>query len=468
MFGSLRLRLYLSYLLVILLTLGLAGLAFSLLLRGYRERLAVGTLREVVRPVQFLVEGNPGRLRGMLGAIQLEARSSDVVLWFLGADGRIVIDGSADQRYLNQTLAVPLDSFRRPRDIYQGTVRTADGQEWLIVASPVSRPSVRQQLGVVAVAAAIPKSAIGGPLQDITPYLLGAGGVGFVAALLTGFLLSRSLSRPLERMTEAASRVAAGDYAVQVPVEGPVEARRLAVSFNQMTAAVRRSQQTLRDFLANVSHELKTPLTAIRGFAQAMVDGTLADREGLERAARVIEAESRRVLHLVQEILDLSRLEAGQTQMLRSAVDVGELLRHVAEVFSLRAEESGVRLEVQADGAGAVRGDFDRLEQVFGNLLDNAFRHTPAGGLVRLTARPLTDGRVEIAVADSGEGMPPEALSHIFDRFYQVNGSPRRGTGLGLAISREIVHAHGGEIRAESIQGVGTRFIVTLPAADAA
>jgi len=269
-------------------------------------------------------------------------------------------------------------------------------------------------------------------------------------------------------------------------VQGPAEARTLAENFNRMTEAVQGSQQTLRDFLANVSHELKTPLTSIRGFSQALRDGTITEPEGEERAARVIEDESRRLLHLVEELLDLSRIESGQESMKRAPVPVDELFAHCAEVFSLRSQETGVSLEVESGDAPPVLGDFDRLEQVLGNLLDNAFRHTPAGGSVRLSAclagrlarlsgeQAGTDGGawVELSVADSGEGIPPEELARVFDRFYKGDAALRRaqdaagrGTGLGLAISREIVRAHGGEIRAESSPGAGTRFVVTLPAA---
>jgi signal transduction histidine kinase len=265
--------------------------------------------------------------------------------------------------------------------------------------------------------------------------------------------------------------VARGNYHEKVPVQGPTEARTLAENFNRMTDAVRSSQQTLRDFLANVSHELKTPLTSIRGFSQALRDGTITEPEGEERAARVIEDESRRLLHLVEELLDLSRIESGQESMTRAPVPVGELFAHCAEVFSLRSQETGVSLEVETGDVPAVLGDFDRLEQVLGNLLDNAFRHTPGGGSVGLSAR-LSSGPagtagsawVELSVADSGEGIPPEELAHVFDRFYKGD-TAGRGTGLGLAISREIVRAHGGEIRAESSPGAGTRFVVTLPAA---
>src|SRR5207249_7884313 len=145
------------------------------------------------------------------------------------------------------------------------------------------------------------------------------------------------------------------------------------------------SQRTLRQFLANVSHELKTPLTSIRGFSQAMVDGTLDTPEERERAVRVIDSESRRVLHLVEELLDLSRIESGQHRMEMTAVRVSELLGQIGDVFSMRAEDAGVTLDVEMPrGDIAVEADFERIEQVLGNLVDNAFRHTPRGGCIEV------------------------------------------------------------------------------------
>jgi signal transduction histidine kinase len=326
---------------------------------------------------------------------------------------------------------------------------------------------------------ALPKDSAGSVIGDLTPRLLLAALAGLGAAVVVGLVLSRSVYLPLQRVARAAVSVARGNYQEKVPVQGPAEARALAENFNRMTEAVHSSQQTLRDFLANVSHELKTPLTSIRGFSQALRDGTITEQEGQDRAARVIESEARRLLHLVEELLDLSRIESGQQSMNRAPVQVSELFAHCAEVFSLRAQETGVKLEVESGDVPPVLGDFDRLEQVLGNLLDNAFRHTPAGGSVRLSARVSSqrasaagDAWVDLSVADSGEGIPPEELAQVFDRFHKGDRALRRGqdaagrgTGLGLAISREIVRAYGGEIRAESSPRAGTRFVVTLPAA---
>jgi signal transduction histidine kinase len=168
----------------------------------------------------------------------------------------------------------------------------------------------------------------------------------------------------------------------------------------------------------------------------------------------------------VQELLDLSRIESGQVSMQQEDLNIEELFEHVSEVFALRAEETGVGLEVAMNGDKHIRGDFDRLEQVLNNLLDNAFRHTPRGGTVRLASRDLQPGILQLTVADSGCGIPPQDVPHLFERFYRATGARnKKGYGLGLAISREIVRAHGGEIWATSEPDRGTTFVFTLPTA---
>jgi signal transduction histidine kinase len=280
-----------------------------------------------------------------------------------------------------------------------------------------------------------------------------------------GFLFTRSVAAPLRNISRAARSIARGNYAQRVPATGPREVRDLAANFNRMSQDVQRSQQTLRDFLANISHELKTPLTSIRGFSEALLDGTIDDADGIARSARVINGESNRLLRLVQELLDLSRIESGQASMSDDEFALGELLGHVSEVFALRGEETGVKLEMDTAANSRIRGDFDRLEQVLDNLIDNAFRHTPQGGSVRVTANEIGPGTVQVTVADTGRGIAPDDLPHLFERFYRANGTTQPGHGLGLAITREIVRAHGGEIWATSELGHGTTFVFTLPTA---
>ncbi len=233
-----------------------------------------------------------------------------------------------------------------------------------------------------------------------------------------------------------------------------------------MVTQVQTSQQIQKEFLANVSHELKTPLTSIQGFAQAMLDGTVEDSESRDHAAKVIYEETDRLGRLVEDLLDLARLDAGQIEFDRHPVDLSILLQSIVDRMSLSAAEKSVQLERDLDGLAPMIGDGDRLAQVFTNLLDNAIKHTPEGGTVRLHGETEA-GWISIHVDDSGRGIPNEDLSHIFERFYQVDkarrGGKGRGVGLGLAISRQIVEAHGGRLVAQSAIGKGSRFTVQMP-----
>ena len=214
-----------------------------------------------------------------------------------------------------------------------------------------------------------------------------------------------------------------------------------------MAEQVRASQQSQRDFLANVSHDLKTPLTSIQGFAQAITDGAAGDAESVRRSAGVIQDEAQRMSRMVSELLDLARIESGQIVMRREPVHLNAVLRDCVDKLALRAQQTGVKLNAQVpDDLPVVLGDGDRLAQVFTNLLDNALKHTPEGGKVTLAARSLSGSSivrrgktwpagVEVSVSDTGSGIPPEDLGRIFERFYQVDKSrparQRPGAGAG-------------------------------------
>ncbi|MBE9506402.1 MAG: HAMP domain-containing histidine kinase [Chloroflexi bacterium] len=263
-------------------------------------------------------------------------------------------------------------------------------------------------------------------------------------------------------MTFAVAAIAEGNYDQIVPVSGPPELKRLAATFNDMAVRVKLSQQRLRDFVADVSHELRSPLTSIGGFAQALLDGTAEDESTRRRAAQIIADESRRVAAQVDELLDLSRVQSGQISMSRDDLQLSGLVGLCSEVLSTRASDREVTLETDVPEGLCVIGDGDRLEQVIGNLLDNALKHSPPGGTIRVTARAAGMDRVELSVVDEGPGIPPDNLDHVFDRFYQGAGV-RTGAGLGLAIAREIVRAHGGSIRAANGLEKGAVFTVRLP-----
>ncbi|MGH2523883.1 MAG: sensor histidine kinase, partial [Anaerolineales bacterium] len=240
------------------------------------------------------------------------------------------------------------------------------------------------------------------------------------------------------------------------------------LSINAMSKQVLATQQAQRDFLANVSHELKTPLTSIQGFAQAVLDGAVTTPEGLQRSAGIIYDEADRMRRLVEGLLDLARLDAGLRALNRAPLDLRLVLLAVVEKFNLRAREKGVSLHADVPPVlPTLVGDADRLAQVFTNLLDNALEHTPAGNSVTLAAAS-EPGAVVVNVQDTGTGIPRQDLHRIFERFYQVDKSRAArarsgGVGLGLTITKEIVEAHGGSLSVESTVGRGSTFTVRLP-----
>jgi signal transduction histidine kinase len=234
-----------------------------------------------------------------------------------------------------------------------------------------------------------------------------------------------------------------------------------------MANQVSRSHRTLREFLANVSHELKTPLTSVQGFSQAMVDGALQQPEDYKDAARIINDEAIRMRGLVDDLLYLSQAEGGQVVLQEEALNPMDVLRETAERFRRRAELAGVSIEVEPGIAPVITADPRRLEQAVANLVDNAVRHTPSGGHISLGSS-ASNGSVRLSVHNTGSVIPPEAMPHIFERFFQVDPARARAdgnTGLGLAITREIIEAHGGSVSATSSGSAGTEFVISMPLA---
>ncbi|WP_172196213.1 HAMP domain-containing sensor histidine kinase [Saccharibacillus qingshengii] len=248
------------------------------------------------------------------------------------------------------------------------------------------------------------------------------------------------------------------------------EVRGAVAVLRNVTDAV-NMEKMRKDFVANVSHEIRTPLSMMQGYSEALLDGFAASPEEQSELLHVIHDESLRMGRLVKDLLDLARMEAGHTDIARSRVDIGELVERVYRKFAVRAKDGELDFRLERDEGSLVldQADEDRLEQVVTNLLDNAFRHTPAGRRVTIAVKPTIAEQetLTIYVSDEGLGIPAEDVPYIFDRFYKADKARTRavssGTGLGLAIVKNIVDAHGGRIQVESVLGEGTKFRVILP-----
>ncbi|MGI8904726.1 MAG: sensor histidine kinase [Solirubrobacteraceae bacterium] len=290
--------------------------------------------------------------------------------------------------------------------------------------------------------------------------IAGLGGV-LLAAVLS-FLLARRLVRPLRELAQATTRVAAGESGVAVPIRGEDELATLGRSFNGMSVELARAREAQRSFLESVSHELKTPLTSIRGYAEAVGEGAVAPEEG----GRVIELEADRLGRLVQDLLDLARLGRAGFTVAHDRLDLAAVAAAAVQRHLPRARELSVELASSTGAPAWALGDPGRLLQATSNLVENALRLTPAGGTVLVSARGN-----QISVRDSGPGLREDEVPRAFERFYlhdRYRSERPVGSGLGLAIVRELVVAMGGTVEASRPAGGGAEFSLRLPAAEGA
>ena len=291
-----------------------------------------------------------------------------------------------------------------------------------------------------------------------------SGGGALLVALVLGALLVRGITRPLRQLSSASRSIAEGDLDIRVPVRSSDEVGQLAVAFNQMATDLSGAEEARRQQAADIAHELRTPLTVIQGHLEALADGVFsAEPENLEPALE----QARLLARLVEDLRTLSLAEAGRLELAPVIVDVGDWSPGIVAGFRSLAADRGIALELEIDAdLPDVRMDAARMAQVLGNLLDNALRHTPEGGRVDVRVA-RGEGTVVVSVGDTGPGVPPDQLSHLFERFWRGDPSRSRrtgGSGLGLAIARRIVEAHGGRIWAEAIPEGGLRVAFCLPA----
>ena len=338
-------------------------------------------------------------------------------------------------------------------------VRTLQSGRVIVVAAPLSQGGwlvAAQPLREV-------RAAQGGILALLALSLA----FGVVLAVLASGLLARRLAAPIERLRDAARDVARGTWGKQVEVEGEDEVASLARSFNDMSRRVADAYDAQKQFVGDVSHELRTPITAIRGWAGALADGTASGPDQRDRAIAAIAEESRRLGDLTDTLLALADLDAGAVSFRTGPVDARLLFETLMSRHGMTAESAGLVLEVgRVDPGSIMRADLERTLQALSVLVDNALAYTPAGGTVRLSSE-LADGEVYVRVDDSGPGVPPESRAAIFERFKRLDRSRSQaggGSGLGLAICKRLVEIQGGTVSVDDSALGGASFAVRLPA----
>jgi two-component system, OmpR family, sensor kinase len=406
-------------------------------------------LRDIAQDTNLVTNARARRI-----ALQL----TDLRIVLVSPDGTLAAPQSTSNTLPN---GISVDDIR-PKDLLAGSEVSGRRGKTVYLAIPTDR-KIGQTVPVVIATDEVDNSV----LRKLFPLLLLAGVVLLAVTFPVAAWLARRLTRPINTIEGAARRLATGDLSARadVPVATDNELAALATTLNDMASQLEAARGSERAFLLSISHDLRTPLTSIRGYAEALADGTLDDANPADRkrAANVIGAESRRLERLVKDLLDLSRLDSRQFSLSPRECDAAEVVRDAAEAFQPKAGDLHVALAVDPGPALPVVLDPERLGQIVANLVENALKF--ATTRVDVGVRAVAD-RVELHVDDDGPGIAPADLPRVFERLYTSRTVPGRtlGTGIGLAIVRELALAMGGDARVEPINSVGTRFVMTFPA----
>jgi two-component system OmpR family sensor kinase len=457
MFNSLKSRLWLTYALIIVLLLTAVGVGVLMTLRNnpllYRQPLV--QLEEVAENTTSLLSGTQD-LSILKSQFRTAAVNTGTRLALYQPDGKLVIDSDsppgAHIDLASPLMASTIGEVRFTSDtkghnwIY--TLKQFDENNYLLVASRQPRLPLLMLLR-----------------DELFKPLVRAGLYAMLAAIALAILLGNWVEAPLRKLARQSANVSHGT-AQPIPPEGPAEVRQLFGAFNDMVSRLNSSQQSQRDFIANVSHELKTPLTSIQGFAQAILDQQPSPPEETGQSARIILDEARRMNRMVMGLLTLARLDAGTLEPKKEPVDLLALLRNVLEKLTPQAQSAGITLTEDLTPVPMLQADAENLTQVFVNLIENAIKYSDSNGQVWVNCCQV-DALIEVHVRDNGHGIPHEDQARIFERFYQADkarsGGPNRGIGLGLAIASQMVKSMGGSISVESEPGTGSDFMVKLP-----
>lgn len=466
---TLRTRLILASLAGLIAATGVFAFASTSLVRSLSERNARDDFdQEAVRVARLASAQIERRAREGTGCRQYGPEEFEA---FVGPGARMYASGL--QLCPGTDVALfPRAPARLTRAIDRGLIARQGFARIDPAAIPGNRPSVATAAPITVNGTSLadlivvkPRDEVRSEVADVAPRLAAAALIGLVPAVLLTLLMTTRLTRPIRDLRRATDRVAAGDLSAEVRRTGTADLDALADDFNIMVARLRQRDDQSRDFLMKVTHDLRTPLTAIRGHTAALIDGIVPEHMR-DASLQAVDGEAQRLERMVADLLDLARMEARRFSLSVVPADPSEIVERIVAAHAARARETGVELGCDIDNGPPVRTDPGRMEQIVANLVDNALRWTPAGGSVTVSSRALPTGGVEVDVSDSGPGVPPSQREEVFAPFTShETPDGRTGTGLGLAICRQLARALGGDVAVGDAERGGARFVLTLPRA---
>ena len=465
MLGSLRVRLPLVFLAGIVLAGLITTLIAVRLFEDFTRNQALSNLTREAHGVAQLYsdavsasyangKGNSDRAAPTFAAKTLELATGDKI-YFVGA-------GLFPGQGFTGLHRLPLSTidWKSGKSLTFEFTPPDTGHTYYAVANPIVIGDEKDATPIGAIVVATKKTDVRAAVLSLLGRLALAGVLGLLVAGLLGWYLSRRIVRPVLQLSEAADAVARGQYDVAVPENAAGELGHLSERFGQMASRLAEVETMERNFLMSVSHELRTPLTAIRGHVAALLEGVVEDPEQRDQSLETVELEAQRLERLVQDILDLAKLDTHRFTVTTEEVDMAELLDQAYERYREEAHRRSIDYLQELRDRPVIVSDGDRVLQVVGNLLANAFKATPDGGRISLELAQQ-NGTVHVAVEDNGPGIPAEKRERLFRPFVSDSSG---GTGLGLAIAKELSAALGGRIDLDSEVSRGSRFELVLPA----
>ncbi len=469
-------RMLATYLTVTLGMLLLSGVTVATLLRGYYLRDKREQMTQELAIISQLCQNEARSLSfsdGTEHELNLIARHYGACIRIISADGgekSYYTDSkwgeTAATRYTFDQINSMLYASNR-YDAAKPNFSTQNGTMRVLTATqPILADGVPIGLAVISLDNTAMQTSMGMMYLEVILVCL----IAILIAVIAVYYTTSMMTRPFMEINDIVQQYSKGDYNIRIPVSSTSEASQLAVSFNSMADQLKDLEATRRSFVANVSHELRSPLTSMRGFLEAMQDGTIGE-EDYEKYIGIVLSETRRMSGMVNDLLDLARIESGRTALKLELFDINELIRRTLITFEARIYEKAMEVDVKfAQEQYYVEADSAQISQVLRNIIDNAIKYSPDGARLRIATYAMRR-EIYVSIQDSGPGVPEEDIPHVFDRFYKVEKAhtptKQSGTGLGLSIVKRIIDQHGQTITLNSGKGKGCTFTFTLKRAPA-